>query len=105
MMNRVSNPFTIAVYFSRGTSNHPQRRGRPVTAPNSLPSRRSRSPVASLLSVGNGPEPTRVLYAFETPMMPEIRVGGTPVPMDAPPAEALEDVTNGYVPWSISSIV
>ena len=38
-------------------------------------------------------------------MMPSIFVGGTPVPMEAPPAEALEDVTNGYVPWSISSMV
>ena len=70
MINNVSKPFTIAVYLSKGTSNHPQRRGRPVTAPNSLPSRRSNSPAASVLSVGNGPDPTRVLYAFEMPMIP-----------------------------------
>src|SRR5579871_5415658 len=98
MINSVSKPFTIAVYFSRGTSNQPQRRGRPVTAPNSLPSRRNSSPAASLLSVGNGPAPTRVIYALETPMMPSIFVGGTPVPVHAPPAAALDEVTNGYVP-------
>ena len=34
-----------------------------------------------------------------------MRVGGTPVPVQAPPAVALDDVTNGYVPWSISSMV
>src|SRR5205809_780169 len=97
-MSSVSKPLTIAVYLSRGTSNQPQRRGRPVTAPNSLPSRRSRSPAALSLSVGNGPEPTRVIYAFETPITPLILVGGKPVPVAAPPAVALDDVTNGYVP-------
>jgi len=35
-------------------------RGRPVLAPNSLPTLRSRSPISSLSSVGNGPLPTRV---------------------------------------------
>ena len=38
------------------------------------------------------------MYALDTPMMPSIRVGGTPAPVQAPPAVALDDVTKGYVP-------
>ena len=34
-----------------------------------------------------------------------MRVGGMPLPVHAPPAVALDDVTNGYVPWSTSSSV
>ena len=41
-------------------SNQPQRRGRPVVEPNSLPRLASPSPIASNSSVGNGPDPTRV---------------------------------------------
>ena len=48
-------------------SNQPVRRGRPVVVPNSLPRRRRCSPVLSLSSVGNGPLPTRVVYALKTP--------------------------------------
>src|SRR6478672_6698300 len=44
---------------------HPQRRGLPVVAPNSLPILRNSSPVSSFNSVGKGPPPTRVQYAFE----------------------------------------
>ena len=32
-------------------------------------------------------------------------MGGTPVPVEAPPAVVLDDVMNGYVPWSMSSMV
>ncbi len=31
-----------------------------------------------------------------------MRCGGTPEPVQAPPAVVLDDVTNGYVPWSMS---
>src|SRR5699024_441608 len=62
------------------------------------------SPISSVSSVGNGPSPTRVVYAFETPTTFEILVGPTPEPIVTPPATGLDDVTNGYVPWSISSI-
>src|SRR5699024_8803645 len=62
------------------------------------------SPTSSLSSVGNGPSPTRVVYAFVTPTTFLILVGPTPDPMVTPPAIGLDDVTNGYVPWSISSI-
>ena len=34
-----------------------------------------------------------------------MRVGGMPEPVHAPPAVADDDVTNGYEPWSTSSIV
>src|SRR5205085_11224991 len=86
-------------------SSQPQRLGRPVTAPNSLP--RSRTSLASRsgISVGNGPPPTRVVYALEIPRTCLIFVGGTPTPVAAPPEVALEEVTNGYVPWSMSNIV
>src|SRR5205085_8323210 len=86
-------------------SSQPQRRGRPVTAPNSFP--RSRTSLASRsgISVGNGPPPTLVVYAFEIPSTCLIFVGGTPTPVAAPPDVALEDVTYGYVPWSMSNMV
>ncbi len=42
-------------------SNQPQRRGRPVTVPNSRPTWRMCSPVGLSSSVGNGPPPTRVV--------------------------------------------
>src|SRR5690625_7886193 len=61
------------------------------------------SPMSSSSSVGNGPSPTRVVYALETPTTWSIFVGRTPDPIVTPPATGLEDVTNGYVPWSISS--
>src|SRR6266704_3499887 len=56
----------------------------------------------SAFSVGNGPSPTRVVYAFITPTTRSIRCGGTPEPVQAPPAVVFDEVTNGYVPWSMS---
>src|SRR5258708_33165168 len=43
--------------------------------------------------------------SFVTPATALIRVGPTPRPVQAPPEIAFEDVTNGYVPKAISSIV
>ena len=63
--------------------------------PNSQPAWRSRSPSASSSSVGNGPSPTRVVYALTIAMTLSTRVGGMPLPVQAPPAVALEEVTNG----------
>src|SRR5262249_955003 len=83
----------------------PQRRGRPVTAPYSLPRARRVSPTASLISVGKGPSPTRVQYALVTPITERIAFGATPVPVTAPPQLPLHDATNAYVPCSMSSIV
>ena len=59
---------------------------------------RSFSPSSSNSSVGNGPEPTRVVYALTIPMTRPICVGPIPEPVHAPPAVGLLDVTNGYVP-------
>ena len=78
-------------------------RGLPVVAPNSPPVVRSASPISLHCSVGNGPLPTRVLYALTTPTIELTEVGGTPSPVQAPPLVGLDDVTNGYVPKSTSS--
>ena len=74
-----------------------------MVAPNSPPSCRRRSASASGSSVGSGPSPTRVIYAFATPITSSISVGPIPTPEAAPPAVVVEEVTNGYVPWSMSS--
>src|SRR5580658_11169155 len=91
----VSKPLIAAEYRSTGVSNHPHRRGRPVTLPNSCPRLRISSPAAPSASVGNGPPPTRVVYVFEIPITASIFVGGTPLPIQAPPADELDDVTKG----------
>ncbi|SSS97379.1 Uncharacterised protein [Acinetobacter baumannii] len=76
-------------------SNQPTRRGRPVVVPYSLPTRRMVSPVSSNNSVGNGPSPTREVYALQTPTTLLIFDGPTPLPIVTPPATGLEEVTNG----------
>src|SRR3954470_18527418 len=91
----VSRPLTRAPYRTATASYHPQRRGRPVTAPYSLPLSRSRLPISPVSSVGNGPSPTRVVYAFTTPSTPPIAFGGTPSPVQTPPMVALDEVTYG----------
>ena len=65
--------------------------------------------MASSSSVGNGPPPTR---ACSRPAFAEAdhgvdprRGARPPVPVQAPPEVALDEVTNGYVPWSMSSSV
>src|SRR5207237_2408410 len=93
-------PLTRAEYRAATASNQPQRRGRPVTVPYSRPVRRMRSPTASFSSVGNGPRPTRVVYALITPTTRSSRRAGTPEPLQTPAGELLELVTYGYVPWS-----
>ena len=58
---RPDTPLIWMERFNAAASNQPQRRGRPVVAPNSLPRLASCLPTASSSSVGNGPEPTRVV--------------------------------------------
>src|SRR5688572_23818851 len=94
----LSRPLIRAAYRATTTSYQPQRRGRPVTEPNSLPLSRKRSPLAPSSSVGIGPSPTRVAYAFTTPSTPLIILGLTPRPVHTPPIVELDEVTNGYVP-------
>src|SRR5260370_40844884 len=96
----LAKPLMRAAYRSAIASTHPQRRGRPVTDPNSLPRIRSSSAAGPFSSVGNGPSPTPVVDAFEMPSPPRILVGGTPVALDAPPAALFDDGMNGQVPGS-----
>src|SRR6266436_7838939 len=88
-----SMPLIIFAYRRTARSSQPQRLGRPVTAPNSLPRSRTSRASRSGISVGKGPPPTRVVYALETPRSCLILVGGTPTPVVAPPEVALDDVT------------
>ena len=67
VMQRPSTPFNCSERVSAGMSSQPQRRGRPVTEPNSLPRFASVAPTSSVSSVGNGPVPTRVVYALTIP--------------------------------------
>src|SRR5262245_28217615 len=96
-----SAPANAAVYRTATASNHPTRRGRPVTVPYSLPVLRIRSPSPcgpSSSSVGNGPRPTRVVYAFTTPTILVRYLAGTPDPDQTPAGRLDELVTYGYVP-------
>src|SRR6185312_10708430 len=88
-------PFTRVAYLAITASNQPQRRARPVVTPYSPPALRSQSPWSPSSSVGNGPAPTRVVYALTMPMTVVIRVGPIPEPAQAPPAVGDEEVTNG----------
>ena len=82
-------------YRTATASYQPQRRGRPVTAPYSWPLSRRRSPISPVSSVGSGPSPTRVVYAFATPSTPSMARGPMPSPVHTPPIDALDDVTYG----------
>src|SRR4029079_14240736 len=86
-------------------SSHPTRLARPVVVPYSPPRSRISSARSPSSSVGNGPAPTRVLYALITPHTSSMSLGPTPAPTHAAPATGLDEVTNGYVPWSMSRSV
>src|SRR5690348_14750936 len=88
-------PLTRVAYRAITASNQPHRRDRPVVTPYSPPALRRYSPHSSLSSVGNGPAPTRVVYALTIPITLPIRVGPMPEPTHAPPAVGLDEVTNG----------
>ena len=88
-------PLTRAEYRAATASNQPQRRGRPVTVPYSQPTRRMRSPISLSSSVGKGPPPTRVVYAFTIPIQRSMCRVGTPDPEAIPAALLFELVTYG----------
>ena len=88
-------PPTFTAWRTMAASNHPHRRGRPVTVPNSWPRSPKPRPVWSVSSVGNGPEPTRVVYALAMPSTKPTVEGPTPVPLAAVAATVLLLVTNG----------
>ena len=98
-------PFSRTACRTSNASNQPHLRGRPVVAPNSFPSDCRIFPSSSNSSVGKGPFPTRVVYALTIPSTPVIQVGPIPEPTHAFPDKVLDDVTNGYVPWSTSKKV
>ena len=52
---------------------------------------------------GTGPAPTRVVYALAMPHTSSSAPGPTPAPGPAAAATVFDEVTNGYVPWSMSS--
>ena len=81
-----------------GKSNQPTRRGLPVVAPYSEPFSRKACASSPCNSVTNGPSPTRVEYAFVTPMIWSNLRGDTPAPSHTPAAVGDEEVTYGYVP-------
>src|SRR5699024_7073714 len=91
-------PETRLAWRIATASNQPIRRGRPVTVPYSWAFSRIQSPVSFVNSVGNGPSPTRVEYALQTPTILVSDWGPTPAPASAPPTTGFEDVTYGYVP-------
>src|SRR4051812_47909270 len=84
-----------AAYFSATRSSQPVLRGRPVVVPNPPPRSRISVPISSSSSVGNGPAPTRVVYAFAMPQTSSMSRGPTPAPTHAAPATGFDDVTNG----------
>src|SRR6476620_12110249 len=88
-------PLRSTEYFTAIVSNQPQRRGRRVVVPYSLPRSRMYWPVAFSCSVGKGPPPTRVLYAFMMPKKFFTVFGGTPAPVYRPSAEQELLVTYG----------
>src|SRR5258708_27090940 len=76
-------------------SYQPIRRGRPVALPNSSPSLRSASPSLPLISLGNGPPPTRVVYALAIPSTQSSLPGATPAPPTTARAPQFDEVTYG----------
>jgi len=60
-MARPVMPDTRTDCLTSTMSSQPQRRLRPVVAPNSWPTRWIRSPISSASSVTKGPLPTRVV--------------------------------------------
>ena len=55
--------------FTKTASNQPQRLCLPVTVPNSNPFLPKVLPSSPKSSVGKGPDPTRVVYAFVIPIV------------------------------------
>src|SRR6202030_2566761 len=90
-----SSPLMRTPYRTATASYQPQRRGRPVTAPYSFPMSRSRLPMSPASSVGSGPSPTRVVYAFATPITAPMARGPMPRPVQTPPIDAFDEVTYG----------
>ena len=94
MHNSVTELIKIAC-FRATKSSQPHLLGLPVVAPNSFPFSANINPFLSKSSVGKGPSPTLVVYAFEIPIILSIYFGPMPKPEETPPAVVLDDVTYG----------
>lgn len=90
-----SYPLTMFVYLIRLRSSQPHLLGLPVVVPNQWPFFLISFPISSKSSVGNGPSPTLVVYAFTTPITVSIFLGYIPRPVDRPPIEVEDEVTYG----------
>src|SRR5947209_9064371 len=87
-------PLTATAWRTSTASNQPQRRLRPVTVPNSCPRSPSLVPTSLSCSLGNGPDPTRVVYALTMPSTKPAPDGPMPLPGPVVPATVFEEVTN-----------
>ena len=92
MFNSVT-PLICMEYLSATRSNQPHLLSLPVVAPYSCPTSLILSPIESKSSVGNGPEPTLVVYALNIPLIFFILFGATPRPEHAPAEVVFEEVT------------
>ena len=97
-MQRLVRLFNFTEYFNATKSSHPHLLGLPVVAPYSLPISAIFFPSWQKSSVGNGPSPTLVVYAYATPSTSEKMLLGNPEPIPTEVANVFEDVTYGYVP-------
>ena len=83
----------LTAFLRAIASNQPHLLARPVVVPNSFPFFDNNSPILQVNSVGNGPDPTRVVYALTIPMTSSKYHGPRPVPVIELPAVVFEEVT------------
>ena len=88
-------PEILIVCRTRTPSNHPHLLFLAVTVPNSFPFFPKASPISFLSSVGKGPLPTLVVYAFVIPRIYPMFSGPVPDPVAAVAGKVLDDVTKG----------
>ena len=92
-MTMESKPFILAEYFAATASNQPILLGLPVVAPNSPAISLIFSAFSPKISVGNGPSPTLVVNALNTPITLSISLAPIPSPVKDPPEIELDEVT------------
>ena len=85
----------MAEYFAATASNQPILLGLPVVVPNSPAISLIFSASSPKISVGNGPSPTLVQKALNTPSTLFISFAPIPRPVNEPPDIEFEDVTKG----------
>ena len=83
------------VCLTKTPSNQPHLLFLLVTVPNSCPFSPKWLPTSSVSSVGKGPSPTLVVYAFVIPKTKFIELGPHPDPVAAEAATVFDEVTYG----------